>query len=106
METSNPIAFTAAVEGSLDEVIVRRLISHVGATPAAIYGKQGKHHLLERLHSYNAAALLQPMASPNGPGSRLRMRAAVSCRASASPHVPDVLSRRCTCGRGVASCRS
>jgi hypothetical protein len=54
-ESGHPVVF-AAVEGMLDEVVLRRLLSDVGAEPAAVYGKQGKQHLHERMSDYNRAA--------------------------------------------------
>ena len=49
-----------AVEGLLDEVVLRRVIKHSHAEPGRIFGGNGKTHLLERLPGYNEAARLDP----------------------------------------------
>ena len=54
------IVISAAVEGIVDEVVVRRLIEHLGAVPGAVYGKNGKQLLLRRIHGYNGAATQAP----------------------------------------------
>jgi hypothetical protein len=53
------IAFQCAFEGSLDEVVVRRLLRHVGALPGDLY-RQRKSYLLERLQGFNASAQTRP----------------------------------------------
>jgi hypothetical protein len=45
-----------AVEGIVDEAVLRVLIEHAGATAGEVYGKNGKDHLKERLPGYNSAA--------------------------------------------------
>ena len=55
-----PIAFSAAVEGPTDEVVLRRVIEHYGATLGAVYGKNGKPTLLKQLPGYNHAAQFHP----------------------------------------------
>lgn len=58
--TGRPPAFVSGVvEGLIDEAVVRRLVEFAGGIPATIYGKQGKHHLLQHLKGYNRAARLQ-----------------------------------------------
>ncbi len=47
---------SAAVEGLVDEAVVRRLLGHVDAKCIAVYGKEGKQRLLQRLSGYNDAA--------------------------------------------------
>lgn len=47
---------SGAVEGPTDEVVLRRLILHVGATAGAVYGKRGKSHLEQNIRRYNEAA--------------------------------------------------
>ena len=42
-------AISAAVEGALDEAVVRRLVRHAGATLATVYGKNGKPFLRGRI---------------------------------------------------------
>lgn len=49
-----------AVEGLVDEAVARRLILHVGAEPAAVFGKKGKPDLLKKLNGYNNAARNTP----------------------------------------------
>jgi hypothetical protein len=51
---------TAAVEGLADEVVVRRLIEHVGASTGAVYGRQGKDGLRKRTRGYDAAGRHAP----------------------------------------------
>lgn len=51
---------SAAVEGVTDEAVARRLILHAGAEPGAVYGKNGKPHLRERIRGYNNAARHAP----------------------------------------------
>jgi hypothetical protein len=60
MPRENPVFITAAVEGNVDEAVVRRLIDHVGATPGPVYGRNGKDHLRRRIANYNQAARLSP----------------------------------------------
>jgi len=56
----NPVVISAAVEGILDEVVLRRLIEGLGAFPGSVYGKNGKSFLLEKLNAYNQAARFVP----------------------------------------------
>lgn len=58
--SANPCFISAAVEGPLDEVVVRRLLSEVGASAGPVYGKKGKGHLQQRINGYNAAARYSP----------------------------------------------
>ncbi len=51
---------SGAVEGSLDEAILRCLAEHAGASLARVYGKKGKAYLRQRLHGYNLAARFSP----------------------------------------------
>src|SRR3972149_1471008 len=60
MPGENPVFITAAVEGNVDEEVVRRLIEHVGGTPGPVYGRNGKDHLRQRIANYNQAARLSP----------------------------------------------
>ena len=62
MKRLTRIIVSAAVEGPTDEAVLRRLIGEAGAQPGAVYGKKGKHHLLNRLAGYNNAARLRPWA--------------------------------------------
>src|ERR1700690_163162 len=52
----DPIVLTAAVEGLVDEVLVRRVCSFLGAKISQVYGRQGKQHVLVRLAGYNHSA--------------------------------------------------
>lgn len=47
---------SAAVEGLLDEVVLRRLLRQIGVEPDVVYGRQGKERIRQRLPGYNAAA--------------------------------------------------
>ncbi len=48
------------VEGDTDEVIIRRVLEHLGLSCGIVYGKQGKPGLLKRLPNYNQAARFTP----------------------------------------------
>ncbi|GIW92429.1 MAG: hypothetical protein KatS3mg110_0480 [Pirellulaceae bacterium] len=50
------LVINAAVEGIVDEAVVRRLVQHVGAIPGEIYGRKGKQSLRQKIHGYNNAA--------------------------------------------------
>jgi hypothetical protein len=60
MPSSNPVVISAAVEGDLDDAVLRRLVEYIGAIPGAVYGRHGKAHLRQRLTGYNQAARLAP----------------------------------------------
>jgi hypothetical protein len=60
MRRQDSVFITAAVEGNVDEAVVRRLIEHVGGTPGPVYGRNGKNHLRQRVSNYNQAARLSP----------------------------------------------
>ena len=51
---------SAAVEGGLDEAVVRTLIRHVGGVPGIVYEKNGKPFLRDRIAGYNNAARHAP----------------------------------------------
>ena len=51
---------TAAVEGDIDEAVVRSLIEYAQAKTRAVYGRNGKTHLQQRLSGYNQAARFSP----------------------------------------------
>ena len=55
-----PVSIYGAVEGAVDEAILRRLVMHVGAVPGPVFGKNGKRDLRQRLPGYNRAAALAP----------------------------------------------
>ena len=50
------IVVQAAVEGDLDEAVLRRLIREAGADLGSVYGKQGKQKLEKQIRGYNNAA--------------------------------------------------
>jgi hypothetical protein len=54
--TSSPLEISGAVEGIVDEAVLRRLVELVGARLSAVYGKRGKQHLQQKLNGYNQAA--------------------------------------------------
>jgi hypothetical protein len=54
------IIVKAAVEGIVDEAVVRRLLCDAQAIPGEVYGKNGKAHLRQRLRGYNNAARHAP----------------------------------------------
>ena len=54
------VAITGAVEGDVDEAVVRCLIEHVQGKTLAVYGRNGKSHLQRRLSGYNRAARFSP----------------------------------------------
>ena len=56
MTKTNPLVISGAVEGTLDEIVVRRLVEMAGASLGRVYGKNGKPNLRERLEGYNQAA--------------------------------------------------
>ena len=55
-----PVVVCGAVEGLLDEAVLKRLIAHVGAVPGPMYGKRGKPPLLRQLPGYNRADRFTP----------------------------------------------
>ncbi len=55
-----PVIISAAVEGMVDEAVVRKLIAHAGGEPGAVYGKNGKPALRQRINGYNHAARHAP----------------------------------------------
>lgn len=55
-----PVVILAAVEGDIDEAVVRKLVKHVGAELGSVYGKNGKAHLRARIGGFNNAARRGP----------------------------------------------
>jgi len=49
-----------AVEGLLDEAVVKRLLADVGVDDLYVFGRKGKSHLLRQLKNYNQAAHYDP----------------------------------------------
>ena len=60
MEGQGLVKIYAAVEGPVDEAVVRRLAREVSANAATVYGKKGKHDLKRRITGYNEAARFAP----------------------------------------------
>ena len=54
------LTISAAVEGDVDEAVVRKLIQRAGAEPGTVYGKNGKAALKARINGYNNAARHAP----------------------------------------------
>ena len=52
MKEANPVFISGAVEGDVDEAVLRRLVQQVGASPGTVYGKRGTPHLLQRISGY------------------------------------------------------
>jgi len=51
---------SAAVEGDLDEVVLRKIADHIGFSVGSVYGRKGKQYLLRTLAGYNNAARFTP----------------------------------------------
>ncbi len=51
---------TAAVEGNLDEVVIRRLIDDAGGVLGSVYGRKGKNYLRNKINAFNHAAKFRP----------------------------------------------
>ncbi len=56
----NEVIISAAVEGMVDEAVVGKLIVHAGAKLGAVYGKEGKSFLKQKIVGYNRAAMRAP----------------------------------------------
>ena len=54
------VAVSGAVEGILDEAVVRRLTSDFGIHMGTVFGRSGKPHLKARIDGYNRAARFSP----------------------------------------------
>jgi len=54
------IVVSAAVEGRVDEALVKRLISEAGGIPGGVYGRNGKLPLRARINAYNSSARFRP----------------------------------------------
>ncbi|MFH1672269.1 MAG: hypothetical protein ABIF87_02405 [Pseudomonadota bacterium] len=57
---SGHVIISGAVEGMLDEAVLRRLMKKIGAMAGPIYGKNGKSFLLQKVNAYNQAARFAP----------------------------------------------
>jgi len=60
MGASVTLIFSGAVEGPLDEAVLRVLLNHVGLKSGSIYGKNGKPYLQKKVEAYNRAAYHTP----------------------------------------------
>jgi len=60
MSAVTPIVISSAVEGVVDEAVVKRLIVEAGGEIGPIYGKRGKSLLKQRVNGYNNAARYHP----------------------------------------------
>jgi len=58
-QDATPIV-TSAVEGDLDEALVRRITQHLGLSLGAVHGRRGKPFLLRSIAGYNNAARFSP----------------------------------------------
>lgn len=58
--SNGTVPFTAAVEGPVDEVAVRRVAASVGVEVATVYVTNGKGNLVRRLPGFNEAARYAP----------------------------------------------
>lgn len=55
-----PTHLSAAVEGVVDEAVLRCLATQAGAVLGPVYGRSGKAHLRQRIGGYNQAAQFCP----------------------------------------------
>jgi len=53
---TNRLSVNIAVEGDLDEAVLKKVLTSVGIEVANVYGKRGKHNLKENVTRYNQAA--------------------------------------------------
>lgn len=60
MPAPNPVVISGAVEGLVDEAVLRRLLQDAGASPGPIHGRNGKSYLRRHLAGYNSAARVSP----------------------------------------------
>lgn len=60
MGGATPVFVSGAVEGLLDEAVLRRLLQEVGCGVGPIYGKRGKEYLEKKIQGYNSAARFNP----------------------------------------------
>jgi hypothetical protein len=55
-----PTGLSAAVEGILDDAVMRRLADEISVPVTATYARGGKSNLREKVHAYNCAARYTP----------------------------------------------
>jgi hypothetical protein len=53
---TNSLSVNIAVEGELDEAVLKKVLTSVGIEVANVYGKRGKNNLRENVPRYNQAA--------------------------------------------------
>ena len=54
------VVVSAAVEGLVDEAVIKSLIAEAGAVPGQVYGKRGKPFLRQSISGYNNSAKFRP----------------------------------------------
>ena len=54
------IPISAAVEGDIDEAVLRRIVACAGGTVGTVYGKKGRLHLQRKISAFNQAAQRWP----------------------------------------------
>ena len=60
VEDARLVILSAAVEGKVDEAVARKLVAEAGGEIGAVYGKQGKRSLRDKIRGYNNAARRAP----------------------------------------------
>ena len=51
---------SAAVEGIVDDAVVRKLLAYSGGQVGTVYGRKGKSYLQQRIHGFGQAARYSP----------------------------------------------
>ncbi len=54
------LVITAAVEGSLDQAVVQRVVEDMGGALGPVHGRKGKRYLRDKLSGFNNAARFSP----------------------------------------------
>lgn len=62
MAEPGAVVVSGAVEGMVDEVVLRHLVRQCGGAVGVVYGREGKSRLRQRLGGYNQAARFSPWA--------------------------------------------
>ena len=60
MASVSAAVLTGAVEGDVDEAVLRRVSQYLGLNLGEVYGRNGKDALLKALNGYNNAAAFSP----------------------------------------------
>jgi hypothetical protein len=50
------LSVNIAVEGDLDEAVLKKLLNYIGIDVVSVYGRQGKDYLRKRIKQFNSAA--------------------------------------------------